>query len=844
VKKVPAQGCSTLIAWTFLPGLPDWFGMLVLGFALVLACFLLVKLYRRTREEYERRVEVERNSRWTNHLQQLTGALSRSTTAAAVIDASVPEFLHALNAAAGAIVVVSEDGAHAELVHSVGYDPPFTVAANTVIARDSPFGRAVWTREVQIVERPRTGDTDARVPTAGGTTALAPLIAGNRVVAVLTVSFRGVRGLTPDEQDFLLTAGRRTAEAIQRAALYEAAQRARAEAEQLRTRANEELRERQRAEEALRESETKYRSLATRTSRLYALSAALSESLTVDAVAKALVRRGKVVAGASAASVAMLVENGAELQVLHAEEYTPQVAEAWHRFPLMPGLCWTAAVQTGKPVFAGSFAEWRAKFPASASLAADGGFASLAALPLMVEEAPVGVLAFHFTAPVSFDAEYQALLVSVAHHCAQAIDRARLYETAQRARLEAEAANRSKDDFLSTVSHELRTPLTAVLGWASMLRKGLPDPARARRAVDAICSNAERQAQLIDELLDVSRIVGGRTVLELRDIDLRDSLRGAVEAVMPLAESKGLEVRLGAHPTVPVTADPRRLEQIFLNLLSNAVKFTPPGGRVTVDAEVTGPQVQVRVTDNGSGIDPEFLPHVFERFRQAETDTSRRVDGLGLGLFIARQLVEAQSGSIRAESGGPGTGATFIVSLQVATGRNAARQPSAEVRPQGSADRAGANLSLKGIRVLIVDDEPDVRELMTAALERFGAAVTSVGSARDALAVLSRRSIDVLLADLAMPGQDGYALIRDVRALPSSRAAVPAAAVTACARDDERQRALAAGFQLHLTKPLQPEQLAQAVSALARAASRPESAEVAPAAATPASNVPSPASNI
>jgi signal transduction histidine kinase/CheY-like chemotaxis protein len=825
MKKVPCPGCGNLFAWTFAPGLPDWFAMLALAFALVLACFLLVKLYRRTRQEYERRVEVERNSRWTNHLQQLTGALSRSTTATAVIEASVPEFLHALNAAAGAIALVSEDAKRADFVHGVGYDPPIAHSGERDFSRESALGRAVWSREVLTIAPPGSsgaaGDHESiALPNAGGTTALAPLIAGNRVVAVLSVSFREVRRLSPDEHDFLLTGGRRTAEAIQRAALYEAAQRARAEAEHLRTRANEELRERQKIEGALRESETKYRSLATRTSRLYALSAALSESLTLDAVAKALVRRGQVVAGASAASVAMLVENGTELQVLHAEEYTPQVAEAWHRFRLVPGLCWTAAIQTRRPVFAGSFAEWRSRFPASAPLAADGGFASLAALPLLVEDAPVGVLAFHFTAPVSFDAEYQALLISVAHHCAQALDRARLYETAQRARLEAEAANRSKDDFLSTVSHELRTPLTAVLGWASMLRKGLPDPARASRAIEAIFNNAERQARLIDELLDVSRIVGGRAVLELRDIDLRDSLRGAVEAIMPLAESKGLEVALGAHPTVPVTADPRRLEQVFLNLLSNAVKFTPPAGRVSIDAEVAGQLVQVRVSDTGSGIDPDFLPHVFERFRQAEGDTARRVDGLGLGLFIARQLVEAQGGTIRAESAGTGAGASFIVSLPVAGGRNASRQP-AEARSPAAPDRPPEDLSLKGIRVLIVDDEPDVRELMTTTLEAFGAAVTSVGSARDALAVLSRRQVDVLLADIAMPGQDGYALIRDVRALPRTRAAaVPAAAVTACARDDERQRALAAGFQLHLTKPLQPEELAHAVSSLARTSAR------------------------
>jgi signal transduction histidine kinase len=306
-------------------------------------------------------------------------------------------------------------------------------------------------------------------------------------------------------------------------------------------------------------------------------------------------------------------------------------------------------------------------------------------VPLLVDDAPVGVLMFHFVAPVSFDPEYRAVLVAVAHHSAQAIDRARLYESAQQARIDAEAANRSKDDFLSIVSHELRTPLTAVLGWASMLRKGTLDAPRMARAVDAICSNATRQAELIDELLDVSRLVGGRAVFELREVDLRDTLRGVVEAVMPVAEAKGIEVCLGAHPTVPVTADPRRLEQVFLNLLTNAVKFTPPGGRVAIDATICGADVRICVTDNGSGIDPEFLPFVFDRFRQGAEREARTEGGLGLGLFIARQLVEGQGGTIRAESSGSGQGSTFIVTLPVtrsARGAQAGAKASTVVQQQ------------------------------------------------------------------------------------------------------------------------------------------------------------------
>ena len=251
-----------------------------------------------------------------------------------------------------------------------------------------------------------------------------------------------------------------------------------------------------------------------------------------------------------------------------------------------------------------------------------------------------GVLSFQFTVPVNFDEEYSALLTSVAQHRAQALDRARLYETSISARADAEAANRSKDDFLSTISHELRTPLNAMLGWAAMLRNGSVEPSRSQRAIEAIFNNATRQARLIEELLDVSRIVAGRASFDLRNVDLSENIGGAVEAMMPLAAAKGVEVRFEATPDICVMADPRRLEQVFLNLLSNAVKFTPRDGLITVHAAASGESAVVRVVDTGAGIDPVFLPHVFERFRQADSATTRSVGGLGLGLFIARYAVE------------------------------------------------------------------------------------------------------------------------------------------------------------------------------------------------------------
>lgn len=787
-----------------------------------LLCVLVGRLHWRRLQEHAARVRAERLVRLSDRLEELTAAVSKASTSAEVIDSALPVCLYAVEATAGAVVLVSDDGQCGELARAVGYDEPLaaswqrfplsgghrltdTIRRHEIITVESP---------TTLVESDRVVHARSDVATADQSTLALPLVASGRAVGAYILSFRNSSQRdAADTRQFLQTAARRTTEGLARARQYEVAERARAEAETLRHRADQELREREKVEEALRDSETKYRALAARTSLLHSLSAALAEAVTLDAVAKAIVRHGKTVVGASAGSVVLLVDGGTQLETLYAEGYIRQPVEAWHRFPVEAGLCATNAIQTRQPLFVASFAEWQERYPRSASMAADSGVVSAASLPLIVEEAAIGVLAFHFMAPVNFDDDYRALLVSIAQHCAQAIDRARLYETAQRARGDAEAANRSKDDFLSTVSHELRTPLTAVLGWASMLRKGSLDSVRTTRAVEAICNNARRQAQMIDELLDVSRIVAGRATLDLQSLDLRDSIRGAVEAILPLAEAKSLEVRLGAHPSVPVRADPRRLEQILANLLSNAVKFTAPGGWVAVDVDVSKQSVEVRVADNGSGIDPAFLPQVFERFRQAESSTARSASGLGLGLFIARQLIEAQGGSIRAESGGPGAGATFTVRLPVIADIQRPVIPT-DLERSRQPDPSDRVPSLDGIRVLLVDDEADVRELMRVALERYGASVVSVGSAREALTTLARVEVDALLADLAMPGEDGYDLIRKVRALPAGRARIPAAAVTACARDDERQRALAAGFQVHLAKPLEPVQLVHAVANL------------------------------
>jgi signal transduction histidine kinase len=662
--------------------------VLMVALLLLICLFvgIVLRRFRRTLlDERGRRVDAEQALTRTSALEALSRALSKAQTPAEVSHATLSELLPAVGVAAGAVATVTDDGHELAVVQAMGFADPDAAARYTVPLASKTVLSEVVRRQKTVAYTSRTQrppdlsdfTIDPILEDAEAAMAL-PLLVSGRVIGVIVLA--ELRSVSPkwDEHELLIGAVNRVAPALHRSRQFERAERARADSEAYRIQADIEIRERERAEAALRESEARYRGLAARTTRLYTLSAGLSEAVTLDAVTQVIVRQGKVVAGASAGSVTLLGDD-AQFETLYAEEYPRELAEA-SRFPAEAGFCATAAVDTRRPVFIGSFADWQQQYPRSASMAADGGFASVAALPLLVEGSAIGVLSFHFTAPVNFDDEYRALLTSVAHHAAQAIDRARLYEGAQRARADAEAANRSKDDFLSIVSHELRTPLSAVLGWATMLRGHALDEARRSGAIEAIHRNATRQARLIDELLDVSRIVAGRAPLDLQEMDLSVNVRGAVETIMPLAETKGLHVNVSDMPDVLVVADPHRLEQVFVNLLGNAVKFTPAGGTVTVDVSRSERAVDVRVQDTGRGIDATFLPHVFERFRQADGAVTRTVGGLGLGLFIARRLVDAHGGHIRVESDGENRGATFTVSLPLADSRASLPRPPGENR--------------------------------------------------------------------------------------------------------------------------------------------------------------------
>lgn len=787
--------------------------------AIGLVCLAVLRLlYVRAARERTRRAAAEGALGRATAVAELNAALSRAKMPAEVVHEAVTELVHAFAAAAGAAFLLAENGSDLTLADAVGYpQPPGDSDVRRTLDSRTPLTDAI--RRHELVGIRSRAALAADYPDAARDTVLAafeaaaviPLHLGERPVGAIAVGFERAPDLSGDDHAVMLAAGRHIAQALTRARLYERADRARADAEDFRTRADAELRERQRAEEALRESEGKYRALAARSTRLYELSAALSEAMTLESVARVIVRQGRAVVGASAGSVAIIVDGGRQFETLYAEGYSRLLVEAWPRFTAERGLCATTAAERRTPVYVASLSDWQKHYPRSGALAADAGFESSAAMPLLSEGAAIGVLTFHFAAPVSFNDEYVALLRSVVSHCAQALDRARLYEAAQRARADAEEANRAKDDFLSILSHELRTPLNAMLGWASLLRGGALEPGRQARAVEAIFSNASRQAKLIEDLLDVSRIIAGRTSLDIQEFELAECLRGAADAVMPQAEAKGVSLRIEALPSVTVAADPRRLEQVFLNLMSNAVKFTPAGGTITIGAALRNGSADVRVADTGAGIDAEFLPHVFERFRQGDATRSRRAGGLGLGLFIARHLVEAQGGAITAASEGADRGSTFTVTLPIA-GTDAR---AAQGRPAAAAAGDTPAPRLAGIRVLLVDDEPDTLEVMTSMLESCGAKVTAAASARQAIASLSAGQFDVLLSDIAMPDADGYALIRTVRSqLPEQAAHIPAAAVTACASDDDRQRALAAGFQTHLTKPVASSVLAETVASL------------------------------
>jgi PAS domain S-box-containing protein len=450
------------------------------------------------------------------------------------------------------------------------------------------------------------------------------------------------------------------------------------------------------------------------------------------------------------------------------------------------------AIRSGEPMMLNdidiSFLERSAQSPEHLRLRREFGARTLMVVPIRVRARTLGLLTVgRFTAGRPYTQSDLSIAMDVGVRAGLALDNALLYGDAQE-------ANRLKDEFLATLSHELRTPLNALLGWAQMLKSRPLDEAGRRRAIESIERNARSQTVLIDDLLDVSRAISGKLRLDFSPVDLQSVVFAATDAVKPAVRARGLELSVSMMP-IPgeVIGDPDRLQQVVWNVLSNAVKFTPPGGRVELAIQEAGGAVQIAVTDTGIGIEKNFLPFMFERFRQADSSTTRQHGGLGLGLAIVRHLVDLHGGTVTASSEGPGTGTRVVVTLPL-------RRQSAPVAQQPELKPEESSTQLRGVRVLVVDDDADSRELILITMQLAGAEVLSVGSGAAALAALDSFSPHVIVADIAMPGIDGYELMRRVVAR-SGGGAPRGIALSAYVSAEDAQRAREAGFDVHLSKP-------------------------------------------
>ncbi|MEH2388192.1 MAG: AAA family ATPase [Nostoc sp.] len=546
-----------------------------------------------------------------------------------------------------------------------------------------------------------------------------------------------------------------------------------------------------------------------RIARLQSITAALSESLTPAQVSEVIVEQSMAALGASSALVALLNESKTELEIVRAVGYKQDLIDTWRNFPIDSPSPLAEAVRTGQPIWAEPIQNRVARYPHLTQMYAQYDFEAWITIPLMVEGWAVGGISLGFAHFQELSGEDQAFILAVAQQCAQAIARAHLYEAERTARNAAESANRIKDEFLAVLSHELRTPLNPILGWAKLMRSRKLDKATSDRALETIERNAKLQTQLIEDLLDVSRILQGKLNLNFEPINLVSVIEAAIETVRLSAQAKSIQIQTILKSGVgQVLGDANRLQQVIWNILSNAIKFTPTGGEVKIKLEQVDSQVQICVTDTGKGIVPEFLPYVFDYFRQADGATTRKFGGLGLGLAIVRHLVELHGGTVQAESLGEGKGATFTVKL-----------PCLEDESKGIKDEkdnsslvATQFLPLSNLEILVVDDDADMREFLPFMLEQYGATVTVVASAIAALTALSQSQPNLIISDIGMPEMDGYMLMRQVRSLqPEQGGTIPAIALTAYAGEIDHQQAIAVGFQLHISKPVDPEELVKAI---------------------------------
>src|SRR6266536_2292836 len=471
------------------------------------------------------------------------------------------------------------------------------------------------------------------------------------------------------------------------------------------------------------------------------------------------------------------------------------------------------AVTTGQVIITDDYMRVTQGHP-SMILGPDNGLrpqASLA-LPMAVMGRIIGTIEVQSYQKGAFRDEHVTAMRMAANLTAVAIENVRLLERESQARAAAEDSNRLKDEFLATVSHELRTPLTAILGWSRMLASGSLEDSMADRAIETIVRNAKAQSQIIDDILDVSRVITGKLYLELHPIELAPVIEAAINVVRPTAEAKGIDIEIHFEPRPAVImGDSNRLQQVIWNLVSNAIKFTPRGGRVKLTMLEIGSRVEIKVSDSGQGISRDFLPFVVDRFRQADSTSTRQHGGLGLGLSIARHLVAIHEGAIKAESAGEGKGASFSFSVPLIASRTTRQQFGSG---EDINERPKHQRRLRSLRVLLVADDEDTLDLLRAALKQTNAKVTPASSAEEAMEAFRLAEFDVVVSDIAMPGEDGYQLIQRIRTSGFAGSSIPAVAITAYAKDEDRQKALSAGYQTYLAKPIE---LSELVTAIAKA---------------------------
>jgi PAS domain S-box-containing protein len=624
---------------------------------------------------------------------------------------------------------------------------------------------------------------------------IVPLIARAQILGAMTfVITESGRRYTARNLAFAETIANRAAVAIDNARLYREADAARLLAEA----ASGQARRAQREAEIFGE-----------------VTAAATTSLDLDTVLERVVNGAKELCGADIGRIALRdpatdkmlfrYSAGSRLAAHHPAEVDREAGlggHVWH---------------TGKPYRTDDHPhDPRRHRGHEALLAQEGTIASLV-VPIRLHNRVEGLIFLDNRSSRVFSERDEHLVGRFADHAAVAIQNARLLAAETTARAEAETANRAKDEFLAVLSHELRTPLNAVYGWARMLRAGQIPAEETERGLDAIVRNASAQVQLIDDLLDISRVITGKMRLDVRPVDLRNVIEAALDSVRPAAEAKEIRLQSVLDPRAgPITGDPDRLQQVVWNLLMNAVKFTPKGGRIQVHVQRVNSHVEIVVSDTGRGISADVLPFIFDRFRQGDSSSTRVHTGLGIGLALVKHFVELHGGDVVAESPGEGMGATFVIKLpltiaEISPGPGPRQHPTA-----ASLQLPAAAARLDGVRVLVVDDDKDAVNLASAILVHAGAVVRTCSSASEALSVFQEWRPDVLVSDIEMPGEDGYALIRNIRALGSERGAkTPAVALTAYGRVQDRMLALTAGFSMHVPKPVDPGELTTIIASLA-----------------------------